>query len=48
MVVAIYDDQAAAEAAADAAGEIWAKFADHLTAPPESEGYDMVIDLPQS
>jgi len=47
VVVAIYDDQAAAEAAAPAAGEIWARFADYLTAPPESEGYDMVIDLPQ-
>jgi len=46
VVVAIYDDQAAAEAAAEAAGEIWARFADYLTAPPESEGYDMVIDLP--
>ena len=23
-------------------------FADYLVAPPESEGYDMVIDIPQS
>lgn len=48
VVIAVYDDQAAAEAAAPAAGEIWAKFADHLAAPPESEGYDMVIDIPKS
>ena len=47
VVFAIYDDQAAAEAATAAAGEIWAKFADHLVGPPETEGYDMVIDLPQ-
>ena len=47
VVFAIYDDQAAAEAAAVAAKEIWAKFADHLVGPPETEGYDMVIDLPQ-
>ena len=47
VVIAIYDDQAAAEAAAAAAGEIWAQFANHLVSPPEIEGYDMVIDLPQ-
>lgn len=47
VVVAIYDDQAAAEAATAAAKEIWAKFTDYLVGPPEIEGYDMVIDLPQ-
>lgn len=48
VVFAIYADQAAAEAAQSAAKEIWAQFADHLAAPPETDGYDMVIDLPRS
>ena len=48
VVFAIYDDQATAEAAQSVANEIWAEFADHLAGPPETEGYDWVIDLPQS
>jgi len=47
VVIAIYDDQAAAEAALDAATEIWAKFSGHLVGPPVTEGYDMVIDIPK-
>ena len=48
VVFAIYDDEAAAEAALEAAAEIWAQFTDHLAHPPETEGYEMVVDLPKS
>lgn len=48
VVFAIYDDQAAAEAAQPAANEIWAHFSDDLAGPPDTEGYDWVLALPES
>ena len=46
VVIALYENEAAAEAALPRAREIWAQFADHLMAEPETEGYDVVMDLP--
>ncbi len=46
VVIALYDDRAAAEAALPSALEIWARFSDHLADDPETEGYDVVLDLP--
>lgn len=46
VVIALYDSKEAAEAALEAAGTIWAQFADHLAEQPEIEGYDVVMDMP--
>lgn len=46
VVIALYDDEAAANAATAAAQEIWGRFADHLAGPPQVEGYDIVTGLP--
>lgn len=46
VVIALFDNKAAADAALTSAEQIWAQFSDHLVAEPEVEAYDVVMDLP--
>ena len=45
VTVAVYEDQAACEAATETVMAIWAEFSDALTAVPSTEVYDTVEDL---
>lgn len=45
VTTAIYESQAAAEAAVPQVQAIWADLADFLTGPPNAEGYDNVEHL---
>jgi len=43
-VVALVESKEVSDANEDAVAQLWSQFADHLTAPPEASGFDVVAN----
>ena len=43
-VIALVESRAVSEANQEAVSQLWAQFADHLAAPPDVSGFDVIAD----
>lgn len=45
-VVALVESRVVSESNQDAVSQLWAQFADHLAAPPDASGFEVIANWP--